>query len=288
MQYSQATEFPASEEVAFTVENRMPMTTTQLQEQSASVRPAAIAAEGVSLDFGTLTVLSDVKVEIPKGQFVSLLGPSGCGKSTFLNIVAGLLTPTKGTLKFHGTVGTGPHKAAGYMFQEDTLLPWASALANVMLPQEVSGRKDEAEARRLLEMVGLKGFEQKRPSQLSGGMRKRVQFARLLAQKPEFVLMDEPFGALDALTKLVMQQELIRILEADPKTVLFVTHDPSEAILLSDRILVFSSRPGRIATDYEVPIPRPRRDLTQLMKSSVYLDLYDQIVHQLLSSGEDH
>lgn len=254
----------------------------------STAEPASIASRGVSLDYGSLTVLSDVNVEIQRGEFVSLLGPSGCGKSTFLNLVAGLLTPTRGAIEINGTVSSGLQKSAGYMFQEDTLLPWASALSNVMLPQEVVGRKDEPEARRLLEMVGLKGFEQKRPSQLSGGMRKRVQFARLLAQKPEFVFMDEPFGALDALTKLIMQQELLGILEGDPKTVLFVTHDPAEAILLSDRILVFSKRPGRVANDYEVLLPRPRRDLPSLMKSQVYLDLYDKIVHQLLSSEEEH
>jgi NitT/TauT family transport system ATP-binding protein len=264
------------------------MLAEKVHKLKSASNPVAIAAKGVSLDFGALTALSDVNVDIEQGQFVSLLGPSGCGKSTFLNLVAGLLTPTRGTIEINGNVSTGLQKTAGYMFQEDTLLPWASALANVMLPQEVVGRKDEPEALRLLEMVGLKGFEQKRPSQLSGGMRKRVQFARLLAQKPEFVFMDEPFGALDALTKLVMQQELLRILEGDPKTVLFVTHDPAEAILLSDRILVFSKRPGRVTSDYEVPIPRPRRDLPALMKTPVYLDLYDKIVHQLLSSEEEH
>ena len=258
----------------------------KLRILTSPARPIAVAAKGVRLDFGPLTVLTDINVEIVRGEFVSLLGPSGCGKSTFLNIVAGLLEPTEGIIEINGAVSTGLQKSAGYMFQEDTLLPWASALANVMLPQEVAGRKDEAEALRLLEMVGLKGFESKRPSQLSGGMRKRVQFARLLAQKPDFALMDEPFGALDALTKLVMQQELLQILERDPKTVLFVTHDPTEAILLSDRILVFSKRPGRIVSDYGVPIPRPRRDLPVLMKNQIYLDLYDKIVHQLLSSEE--
>nr|WP_252734155.1 ABC transporter ATP-binding protein [Paracoccus marinaquae] len=191
------------------------------------------------MKFGDLTVLNDVNVDIERGTFVSLLGPSGCGKSTFLNAVAGLLEPTAGIIHINGLPKEGIPRAAGYMFQEDTLLPWASALDNVMLPQQVVGRKDEAEARNLLATVGLKGFEEKRPIQLSGGMRKRVQFARLLAQKPEIVFMDEPFGALDALTKLVMQQELLDLMQRDPKTVLFVTHDPAEAILLSDRILVF-------------------------------------------------
>lgn len=155
-----------------------------------------------------------------------------------------------------------------------------------MLPQEIAGRKDAREARDLLELVGLKGFEERRPTELSGGMRKRVQFARLLAQKPKIVFMDEPFGALDALTKLIMQQELLLLMERDPKTVLFVTHDPAEAILLSDRILVFSRRPGRVVSDYAVPIPHPRRDLPNLMKTEAYLELYDKIVHQLLASEE--
>lgn len=255
-----------------------------LRPLTRPARPIAIAAKSLRLDFGPLTVLSDVNVDIERGQFVSLLGPSGCGKSTFLNIVAGLLQPTAGRVEIDGIASSGIPSSAGYMFQEDTLLPWATAIQNVMLPQEVAGRKDAKEAARLLEMVGLKGFEQKRPSQLSGGMRKRVQFARLLAQRPKIVFMDEPFGALDALTKLIMQQELLNILEGDPKTVLFVTHDPAEAILLSDRILVFSKRPGRVVSDYEVPIARPRRDLAALMKNQVYLNLYDTIVRQLLSA----
>ncbi len=266
------------------------MSQPMLKGAQNAAHPIAISARGVRLDFGELTVLKDVNVDIKRGSFVSLLGPSGCGKSTFLNAVAGLLEPSFGTIAINGVAKSGIPQSAGYMFQEDTLLPWASALENVMLPQEVRGRKNEREAIQLLETVGLKGFEQKRPSQLSGGMRKRVQFARLLAQQPEIVFMDEPFGALDALTKLVMQQELLDLMERDPKTVLFVTHDPSEAILLSDRILVFSARPGRVASDYEVPIPYPRTRLTEIMKGDVYLELYDRIVHQLLQSegGNTH
>lgn len=260
----------------------------KLKSVEAVARPIAISARDVGLQFGELTVLKDVNVDIQRHQFVSLLGPSGCGKSTFLNTVAGLLEPTSGTIEIDGVAKSGIPKSAGYMFQEDTLLPWESALSNVMLPQDIAGKRDEKEAIALLEMVGLKGFEHKRPSQLSGGMRKRVQFARLLAQKPSIVFMDEPFGALDALTKLVMQQELLNIMERDPKTVLFVTHDPAEAILLSDRILIFSKRPGRVVSDYEVPIPHPRNHLTEIMKSDVYLELYDKIVHELLSSEEGH
>jgi NitT/TauT family transport system ATP-binding protein len=181
---------------------------------------------------------------------------------------------------------TGANRAAGYLFQEDTLLPWASALKNVLLPMEIAGRVDEAKARQLLELVGLKGFEARKPSELSGGMRKRVQFARMLAQEPRLILMDEPFGALDALTKLVIQREFLRIWEPDPKTVLFVTHDPAEAILLADRVLVFSARPGRVVSDYRVPIGRPRTDLSALMKDDAYRDLHAQIVGQLLAREE--
>jgi ABC-type nitrate/sulfonate/bicarbonate transport system ATPase subunit len=233
-----------------------------------------------------LRVLDRVSVDIPPGQFVSLLGPSGCGKSTFLNAVAGLVPVSSGTIRVGGSPLDGLNHRAGYMFQEDTLLPWATALDNVLLPMRIAGRADRGEAMRLLSLVGLDGFEQRRPGQLSGGMRKRVQFARLLAQDPEIILMDEPFGALDALTKLVMQQELLRVWDLDPKTVLFVTHDPSEAVLLSDRILVFGARPGRVVADYRVPVERPRGDLSRVMKRADYHELHDELLHQLMSSEE--
>jgi NitT/TauT family transport system ATP-binding protein len=265
------------------------------KEPSSTPRPISVSvvARGVSVSFPTkgdteLRALHDVSVTIEPGQFVSLLGPSGCGKSTFLNAVAGLVKIASGSVLVGGTELTSINGRAGYMFQEDTLLPWASALNNVLLPMQVRGKVDKAEARWLLELVGLKGFEDRKPSELSGGMRKRVQFARLLAQTPELILMDEPFGALDALTKIVMQQELLRVWEMDPKTVLFVTHDPGEAILLSDRILMFSARPGRIIEDYEVDIQRPRGDLAAVMKRREYRELYDEILHKLMSGEDAH
>ena len=250
-----------------------------------------VAVKNVSLIFsmqngGEVTALQNMSLEVPAGQFVSLLGPSGCGKSTLLNMVAGLIKPTTGEVLIDGEPLTGPNRAAGYLFQEDTLLPWASALVNVLLPMEINGQVDRPKARRLLELVGLRGFEDRRPAELSGGMRKRVQFARLLAQDPRLILMDEPFGALDALTKLVIQREFLRIWEPSPKTVLFVTHDPAEAILLGDRILVFSARPGRVVSDYLVPIGRPRTDLPSLMKDDGYRDLHSQIVGQLLAKAK--
>jgi NitT/TauT family transport system ATP-binding protein len=265
------------------------------QETQSSTHQAGsvgVVAQDVSVVFPTkgdreLKVLSDVSVTVEPGQFVSLLGPSGCGKSTFLNAVAGLVKIASGSIHVGGTELKSINGRAGYMFQEDTLLPWASALNNVLLPMQVRGEVDKDEARRLLDLVGLNGFEDRRPSELSGGMRKRVQFARLLAQTPEIILMDEPFGALDALTKIIMQQELLRVWEMDPKTVLFVTHDPGEAILLSDRILMFSARPGRIIEDYKVDIERPRGDLAEVMKRKEYRELYDEILHKLMS-GESN
>ncbi|WP_123028742.1 ABC transporter ATP-binding protein [Mycolicibacterium stellerae] len=274
------------------------------ESRSAASRPTAVGgpvptgtvgvdAHDVNVAFPTkgdhdLRVLADVSVTIEPGQFVSLLGPSGCGKSTFLNAVAGLVSIDSGSIRIGGQELTSINGRAGYMFQEDTLLPWATAMNNVSLPMQVRRKVDKSEARRLLELVGLKGFEDRRPSELSGGMRKRVQFARLLAQTPEIILMDEPFGALDALTKIVMQQELMRVWEMDPKTVLFVTHDPGEAVLLSDRILMFSARPGRIVEDYKVDIERPRGDLAQVMKRREYRELYDEILHKLMAGEDAH
>jgi NitT/TauT family transport system ATP-binding protein len=257
---------------------------------TAPSQSVGVTADGVAVDFftkggGRLRVLQDVDVTIEPGQFVSLLGPSGCGKSTFLNAVAGLVPITEGTVSVGRRPLTGINARAGYMFQEDTLLPWASALKNVMLPMEIGNRRDEKRARELLKLVELDGFEARKPRELSGGMRKRVQFARLLAQEPDIILMDEPFGALDALTKIVMQQELLRVWDLDPKTVLFVTHDPGEAVLLSDRILVFSARPGRIVADYAVDVARPRGDLAAVMKTPEYRELYDELLHQLMSAG---
>ncbi len=256
--------------------------------QKVASSEVAVAAVNLTLEFAAkeqaaLTVLKDLNVEIEKGEFVSLLGPSGCGKSTFLNAVAGLIEPSRGQIFVGGSPLSDLNKKAAYMFQEDTLLPWANALQNVSLPMEIARRPDKSEAARLLELVGLRGFEDRKPRELSGGMRKRVQFARLLAQDPEMMLMDEPFGALDALTKLVMQQELLRVWDLNPKTVLFVTHDPGEAILLSDRMLVFGPRPGRIVADYRVPIGRPRENLAAIMKTDVYRDLYDELVNKLMS-----
>mgnify|MGYP001563560658 FL=1 len=229
------------------------------------VESAAIAVSGVGMAFTDRSqggrfrwVLKDVDCRIRAGEFCSIIGPSGCGKSTLLSIIAGLIRPAAGAVQVGDRVVRGVAPEAGYMFQKDTLVPWRTALQNVMMPLEIAGRADRDEARRLLRTVGLEGFEHQFPRELSGGMRKRVQLARLLAQAPRIFLMDEPFGALDAQTKLLIEEEFLRLWEGTRQTVVFVTHDLAEAITLSDRILLMTRHPGRVQRVFEVGIPRPR------------------------------
>ncbi|MCH6264344.1 ABC transporter ATP-binding protein [Neobacillus citreus] len=222
------------------------------------------------------TVLDNIDLDIFEGEFCSLIGASGCGKSTLLNIVAGLITPSDGTIYVDGERVKGIHPKFGYMFQKDTLLPWLTILDNVMLPLEIQKNAKREIALHYLDMVGLKGFENHFPKELSGGMRKRVQLARLLAQNPEVLLMDEPFGALDAQTKLVIQEEFLKIWEKERKTVIFVTHDLQEAITLSDRIVLLSAKPGRVQTITPVDLPRPRM-LEHAMNNAKFNQLFMDI-----------
>ena len=221
--------------------------------------PQKVSVSGLSIAFGATRALDRVSLTVADGEFVSIVGPSGCGKSTMLNVIAGLLTPAEGSTHVAGIDGNGAGSRIGYMFQKDTLLPWATALENVCLPMDVKGARDWHKARALIQLMDLTGFEGHYPNQLSGGMRKRVQLARLLAQDPEVLLMDEPFGALDAQTRLIIQEEFLKIWERQRKTVLFVTHDLQEAIALSDRVVLISARPGRIKATYTVDLPRPRQ-----------------------------
>jgi NitT/TauT family transport system ATP-binding protein len=211
--------------------------------------------------FGDLEALRDINAEIARGEFISLVGPSGCGKTTLLRIVAGLETATSGAVLLDGRAVTGPGGDRGFVFQNDNLLPWRSVFDNAMIGPEVAGRAGPASRRRtrdLLKLVGLGGFEGYYPRQLSGGMRQRVNLARALAIDPQILLMDEPFSALDAQTREIMQTELMRIWEEGRKTVLFVTHQIDEAVFLSDRVLVLARRPGRIQETVTVTLPRPR------------------------------
>ncbi len=205
--------------------------------------------------------LEDVAFDAAPGEFVSLVGPSGCGKSTCLNLLAGLDSPSEGTVAHHGTPVHGVNTSVGYITQDDNLLPWRSLRGNVELSLELRGmaRAERRErAQEFIELVGLGGFEEHYPHELSGGMRKRAGIIRTLVYDRDVVLMDEPFGPLDAQTRVILQAELLKLWQRSRPTVLFVTHDLVEAIALSDRILVFTANPGRIKREYTVDIPRPR------------------------------
>jgi NitT/TauT family transport system ATP-binding protein len=225
-----------------------------------------IEFNAVGMTFSTaegepITALSDISFEIPSNQFVCVVGSSGCGKSTLLRLIAGLLDPTQGTVTIDGLPVKGPRRDLGFVFQSPTLLPWSTVLDNVLFPlrlmRALTGEAVSA-AKEFLALIGLSGFENRYPGELSGGMQQRVAICRALLHRPSVLLMDEPFGALDALTREEIALELLRIWEAQPKTVVFVTHSIPEAVLLADRILVMSPRPGRIEASIDVPLPRPR------------------------------
>jgi NitT/TauT family transport system ATP-binding protein len=223
-----------------------------------------ITFENVSKTFvgrREVRALDGISLTVNEGEFVALLGPSGCGKSTLLNLLAGFEKTTEGTLLFDGQTVTRPGPDRGVVFQEAALFPWLNVWENVVFGPQVQGvaRSDyESRARSLLKLVGLEAFADALPVQLSGGMRQRVGIARVLAMSPRALLMDEPFGALDAQTRLAMQQLLLDVWQSLGTTVLFVTHDIDEAILLSDRICVMSARPGRIMRTIPIALPRPR------------------------------
>jgi NitT/TauT family transport system ATP-binding protein len=220
-----------------------------------------LETSGLSKWFGDLEALRGLDISVERGEFISVVGPSGCGKTTFLRIIAGLEPASSGTITIDGQPLSGPGHSRGFVFQNDSLLPWRTVLANALIGPEVSGKMGTPERQRtlgLLKLVGLGGFEHYFPRQLSGGMRQRVNLARALAIDPDVLLMDEPFAALDAQTREIMQTELLRIWEQGRKTVLFVTHQIDEAVFLSDRVLVFARRPGRLQESVEIKLPRPR------------------------------
>jgi NitT/TauT family transport system ATP-binding protein len=224
-----------------------------------------LRAEHVSVTFispqGALGALGDVSFQVYPCEFVCFVGPSGCGKSTLLRVLSGLLPPTTGRVYMRGAPLNGTSDDVGIVFQKSNLMPWRTVLKNVTLPLEVQGmekRGAQERAAELIRLVGLEGFECSYPDELSGGMAQRVAIARALTHDPEILMLDEPFGALDALTRERMNLELLRIWEARRKTVIMVTHNIQEAILLSDRVLVMTPRPGMIVTDLPVTLPRPR------------------------------
>jgi NitT/TauT family transport system ATP-binding protein len=210
---------------------------------------------------GKVEALRDINLTVGRGEFLTLIGRSGCGKSTLLNMIAGLLKPTTGEITIDGTPVTGPRRDVAMVFQRPALLPWRSVEKNVVLPAEIFGwRKAEVHERaeRLLELTGLTAFRKRLPHELSGGMQQRVSLCRALIQQPTVMLMDEPFSALDALTREELAVELQRIHLEMQTTIVFVTHSIPESVLLADRVAVLSSRPGRLSELVEIDIPRPR------------------------------
>jgi NitT/TauT family transport system ATP-binding protein len=227
---------------------------------------AYISGRNVNLTFrppnrGPVRALHGFDIDVREGEFLSIVGPSGCGKSTFLNVLLGLIKPDSGDIRLDGRVIAGPGTDRAMVFQEFGLLPWRTVQNNIELGLELKGMPADARqeiSQRLIEMVGLAGFEGHYPHELSGGMKQRVGLARALATDPDVLLMDEPFAALDAQTRDLMQVELLRIWLAAKKTVLFVTHQIEEAIYLSDRVMVMTKRPGRTKKIFDIELPRPR------------------------------
>jgi len=246
--------------------NRIRGQTALAKDQSTSVTMEAISVQELSKSYpgrdGCVHALQQISFSVKEGEFVAIVGPSGCGKSTLLKILAGLMLPSKGEACLRGAPINGPRRDIGVVFQSPVLLPWRSVLENVLLPVDVQGLAGDwhrKAALELLSLVGLREFAHRYPWELSGGMQQRVAITRALIHDPAMLLMDEPFGALDAMTREQMNLELQRIWLERKKTVLFITHSIPEAVFLADRVLVMTQRPGRITDAVTVDIPRPRR-----------------------------
>ena len=277
------------------------MSALRLVQPEPATGPSAsrrrkIGLDKVSVDFATrgktVRAVDGVSLEVSDKQFLALVGPSGCGKSTILNMVAGLLDPSEGTVDYDGAPVTGPNTRVGYMTQKDTLLPWRTVADNIGIAFELRCRKAGAAERReriadIIDLVGLKGFERHFPAELSGGMRKRAALARMLIYEPETLLLDEPFGALDAQLRLLMQQELLRLVDRRQMTVILVTHDLEEAVLMADRVVVFTSRPGRIRTARDIPFERPRNAMDLRFRpefSAIHEELWNELKEEFAAS----
>ncbi len=246
-----------------------------------------ICAEGVNKTFihgqREIRVLSGISLEIEQGSFVVLVGPSGCGKSTLLNIIAGLLPVTSGKVYYRDSQVVSPRLEVGYLTQKDTLMPWRSVERNIEMPLEIRGVKKTERAyiaSELIWKVGLKGFEKLYPRELSGGMLRRASLARMLSTDPETLLMDEPFGALDAQLRLELQEELLSLWSGSGKSVLFVTHDIEEAVVLGDRVIVLGTH-GRIVLDEYIDLPRPR-DATRIRFQLQFVEIYHRLWDALM------
>jgi NitT/TauT family transport system ATP-binding protein len=231
----------------------------------APLGDAILVAEGIGVQFetaeGPVTAVDDVSLKVRPGEFLSIIGPSGCGKSTLFNVIGGLLGQHRGTVTVAGETISGPHKAIGMVFQEESTFPWRTVADNVAFPLELVGMakpKRAERARHFIKMVGLEGFENRYPGELSGGMRQRVSLARTLASEPKILLMDEPFAALDEQTRLLLGDKVLQIQQQLNQTTLLITHNITEAVQMSDRILVMTYRPGKVKRIVDIDLPRPR------------------------------
>jgi NitT/TauT family transport system ATP-binding protein len=264
--------------------------TTAMIDAHTGVTPAAISMDDVTVTFsskrGTTTAVEGVDLRVADGEFVTIAGPSGCGKSTLLKVIAGLTESTRGDVRLRGTAVRGPQREIGYVFQRAALLEWRNVRKNILLQAEMRGMSRQAAARRcdhLIEMTGLSGFENAMPYELSGGMQQRVSLCRALLHEPGVLLMDEPFGALDALTREKMNVELHRIWRETGTTVVLVTHSVAEAVYLANRVVVMSPRPGRIVETLDVDLPA-ERDYAETMERPEFIRVANR-VRDLLGSS---
>jgi sulfonate transport system ATP-binding protein len=248
---------------------------------------ALLSIEGVRKEYqvrgNKVLALDSVDLAIAEGEFVSIVGPSGCGKSTLLNMIVGLLRSNVGRIVFRGIPIDGICTKIGYVTQKDNLLPWRTLIENVEIALEVRGIEKgarRAQAKELIDRVGLNGFEDHYPHELSGGMRQRANIIRTLIYDPELILMDEPFGPLDAQTRIVLQDQLLKLWAASKKTIIFITHDLVEAITLADRVVLMSSRPGKIKLIENITIPRPR-DVFKIHESQEFRASYERLWQEL-------
>jgi NitT/TauT family transport system ATP-binding protein len=250
---------------------------------------SALALDNITITFSSrssaaapYTAVKDTTLNVAAGEFVSVVGPTGCGKSTLLNVAAGLLQPSAGSIKVFGAPLAGLNRKAGYMFQTESLMPWRSALDNVIAGLQFRGEEGGAAKKKgedWLARVGLTGFEERYPHQLSGGMRKRCSLAQMLILDPKIMLMDEPFSALDVQTRQLMENELLELWSADRKSVVFITHDLEEAISLSDRVVVLAAGPeSHPIGEFDIDLPRPR-DVAEIRHTRRFIELHDQIWH---------
>lgn len=265
------------------------------RETTASAEPGALRPETNPLtalaisnvshafrtpDGSTMTVLEDVSISVPENEFFTVVGPTGCGKTTLLNIAAGLVTPTRGTVGLSKRGPAGPvNPTIGYITQESNLLPWGTVIENIMIGLEARGVPKADRKRRSAQWaarVGLEEFQNHYPSQLSGGMQKRCSIARTMVYEPDIIFMDEPFSALDAITKSILQKMFLQLRDETMKTIIFITHDLNEAITLSDRVAVMTGRPGQVKTVVEIPFARPR-DVYHITRAEGFQDLHDQL-----------